>query len=93
MAAVDDLHAELKPYAVSGYSSYILARTPPAMQEDMAALVAADLSGQLDPDPTFALVEDGANVVVTDDGVAITGSPGAAVVEDSVLTSVAVLTP
>lgn len=82
MAAVDDLYAELRPLAAQQFSKYIMTRTPPALQAGMATLVGND-----------ALVAEGDEVAVTDDGVPITGSPGTAVVAAGVLTTVAVLTP
>jgi len=86
MAAVDDLFAELAPTAATEYSNYVMARTPPALQSSMAALVATALSSPLAPAANKAMVTHGANIVVQDNGGGVNAkSPGVANVTLSTL--------
>lgn len=82
MAAVDDLHAELAPIAQANYTAWILARTPPAMQSDMATLCAADIAIPFNYPTTKAIVSNGqTGIVVHDNGGGVNAkSPGVATV-------------
>src|ERR1044072_3715457 len=68
MPAVDDLFAQLQPFAAATYANYCLARTPPSRQWAMRALVNPALSRPLVPAANKALVTHGASVVVQDNG-------------------------
>jgi len=86
MAAVDDLRAELRPAALALYQSYILARTPVALQSSMAALLATDVTNPAYPSATKAMVSHGGNIVVQDNGGGVNAkSPGVANVTLSTL--------
>lgn len=82
-----DLYAKLKPGALADARAYILTRTPPELQEIMAGLIEADIDPP--PDPTVAVIHDGASVSVNDAADApVAGSPGVATVVDGALTKI-----
>ena len=85
-----ELYDKLKPEAVTVYVDHILSRTPPALQEEMKVIAAADMTPDApEPDPTVASVSNGASVVVNDStGAAQPGSPGTAAVADGALTAI-----
>jgi len=83
-----ELYDKLKPEAQAVYIDHIVSRTPPQLQDEMKAIAQDDLGGA-EPDPTVAMVTNGASVVVNDSlGAAAPGSPGTAAVAAGSLTAV-----
>jgi hypothetical protein len=59
-AIVEELYAQLKPEGVEAYIRYIMNRTPADMQDEMMALLQADLGdGGAPTDPSQAIVSNG----------------------------------
>ena len=87
----EKLYAELKPAAVNAYTDSLLSQTPPALQDEMRTIAAADLTGGGGPPLTGSqvILNNGDQVaVISDGGFPAPGEPGTASVINGTLQGV-----